>query len=304
MREQVNHPQHYNSHPAGIECISVIRHYTCDISNAIKYLWRAGLKPELGKDDADKEIEDLHKAVFYISDFLGNEKELKHYRRASAAKGYTDYQVCLYMVYSVTGYSVQQITLGYDPNVAAAMRCLLQVGIINGDGEGGILLPRTWRSLLKEAAELIHKRILDIEMMVTAKELHDTCDVLRGYGVEGEEYVIKPGCERSTEPERYDPLNMLVSLGKVYCLVSDKREKPNGALYSPCDNCALRDQCLSQDGTAPSKDLCHLHLADSAQYYLEVGYARYNPHYGTVEVIDEYKEMEEEARRTLDNNDY
>ena len=31
-QEQVNHPKHYNSHPAGIECIDIIRHYTCDIA--------------------------------------------------------------------------------------------------------------------------------------------------------------------------------------------------------------------------------------------------------------------------------
>ena len=57
--EHVNHPQHYNSHPNGIECIDIIRHYVCDIANAIKYLWRAGLKVELGMEDAEKEIEDL-----------------------------------------------------------------------------------------------------------------------------------------------------------------------------------------------------------------------------------------------------
>ena len=55
-KEYVNHPAHYNQHPAGIECIDIIRHYTCDIANAIKYLWRAGLKPEMGKQDAEKKI--------------------------------------------------------------------------------------------------------------------------------------------------------------------------------------------------------------------------------------------------------
>ena len=97
MAEQVNHPAHYNSHPNGIECIDIIRHYTCDIANAIKYLWRAGLKPKWDKaaiereksdagigyserelarlkvkDDAEKEIEDLKKAIFYIEDYQRN----------------------------------------------------------------------------------------------------------------------------------------------------------------------------------------------------------------------------------------
>ena len=67
--EHVNHPKHYNSHPNGIECIDIIRHYVCDIANAIKYLWRAGLKPEMGKENAEKEIEDLKKALWYIEDY-------------------------------------------------------------------------------------------------------------------------------------------------------------------------------------------------------------------------------------------
>ena len=73
--EQVNHPKHYNSHPNGIECIYIIRHYTCDIANAIKYLWRAGLKPDMGKEDAEKEIEDLKKALWYINDYVLNCQE-------------------------------------------------------------------------------------------------------------------------------------------------------------------------------------------------------------------------------------
>ena len=36
--------------------------------NAIKYLWRAGLKKEQGIDEIDKEIEDLKKAIWYIND--------------------------------------------------------------------------------------------------------------------------------------------------------------------------------------------------------------------------------------------
>jgi hypothetical protein len=56
----VDHPAHYNKHPAGIECIDVIEHFGCNIANAMKYLWRAGLKP--GSDL----IQDLEKARWYI----------------------------------------------------------------------------------------------------------------------------------------------------------------------------------------------------------------------------------------------
>ncbi len=42
--DPVNRPSHYNSHPSGVECIEITRHYSCMVGSAIKYLWRAGLK--------------------------------------------------------------------------------------------------------------------------------------------------------------------------------------------------------------------------------------------------------------------
>ena len=58
----VNHPSHYTSDPSGVECLTITRHRNFNIGNAIKYLWRAGLK------DDKKQIEDLQKAIFYIND--------------------------------------------------------------------------------------------------------------------------------------------------------------------------------------------------------------------------------------------
>jgi hypothetical protein len=55
----VNHPEHYTSHPSGVECIQVTEHMNFCIGNAIKYLWRAGLKND--------RIEDLQKAQWYIN---------------------------------------------------------------------------------------------------------------------------------------------------------------------------------------------------------------------------------------------
>ena len=60
--DPVNHPKHYNDHPSGVECITITRHMGFNIGNAIKYLWRAGLK------DKDFEIQDLRKAIWYIED--------------------------------------------------------------------------------------------------------------------------------------------------------------------------------------------------------------------------------------------
>ena len=75
--DSVNHPSHYNSHPSGIECIEIARHHNFNIGNAIKYLWRAGLKSEKGMEDADKQVEDLRKAIFYINDEIERIKSNK-----------------------------------------------------------------------------------------------------------------------------------------------------------------------------------------------------------------------------------
>lgn len=61
-------PEYYRKHPSGVECIDITRYYCFDIGNAIKYLWRAGLKQEEGYTSIGKEIEDLHKAIWYIED--------------------------------------------------------------------------------------------------------------------------------------------------------------------------------------------------------------------------------------------
>lgn len=66
--DNVNHPEHYTSHPSGIECIEITRHYPFSVGNAIKYLWRAGLKKDASLTNNQKEIEDLKKAIFYIND--------------------------------------------------------------------------------------------------------------------------------------------------------------------------------------------------------------------------------------------
>ena len=56
--DAVSSPDHYNSHPSGIECIEVTEHMCFNLGNAIKYIWRCDLKRDA--------IEDLHKARWYI----------------------------------------------------------------------------------------------------------------------------------------------------------------------------------------------------------------------------------------------
>jgi hypothetical protein len=62
MSDMVNHPKHYTAHPSGIEAIEVTRHMNFNLGNAMKYIWRAGVKDEA------KHVEDLKKAAFYIND--------------------------------------------------------------------------------------------------------------------------------------------------------------------------------------------------------------------------------------------
>lgn len=71
--KEVDHPEHYNSHPSGIECIDIVRHENFNRGNAIKYIWRAGLKGK-GLDSA---IVDIEKAIWYLQDELNRIKTMK-----------------------------------------------------------------------------------------------------------------------------------------------------------------------------------------------------------------------------------
>jgi len=57
--DNVEHPSHYTAHPSGVECIAITEHFNFNLGNAIKYLWRAGLKGD--------QVEDLRKAAWYIN---------------------------------------------------------------------------------------------------------------------------------------------------------------------------------------------------------------------------------------------
>jgi len=62
--DPVNHPVHYNTHPAGIECIDVVEWLPFNVGNAIKYLWRAPHKSK--GTSTSTELQDLKKAIWYI----------------------------------------------------------------------------------------------------------------------------------------------------------------------------------------------------------------------------------------------
>lgn len=70
MTDAVNHPEHYTSHPSGIECIQVAETMGFNLGNALKYIWRAGLKGDA--------IEDLRKAAWYLNREIGRREVEEH----------------------------------------------------------------------------------------------------------------------------------------------------------------------------------------------------------------------------------
>jgi Protein of unknwon function (DUF3310) len=78
MTDNVNNPKHYNSHPSGVECITVTEHMNFNLGNAVKYLWRT---------DHKNGLEDLKKARWYIDreiQRLENNNEAKVPENAAA----------------------------------------------------------------------------------------------------------------------------------------------------------------------------------------------------------------------------
>ena len=157
----------------------------------------------------------------------------------------------------------------------------------------------------KAPIENIQQRIIDINGALLDKEIASTAAVLNGHPIDGEDYVSKPGCVRETEPEKYDPLNMIIACGRAYSLTDEVRKKENGALRTPCDNCDLQEFCFDDwrhPETSARHNLCRLHDAQTNEYYREVGVAKYSPRFGTVEVVDEMKEAELELKRLEEDN--
>lgn len=121
--DNVNHPAHYTSDPSGVECIEITRHRDFNIGNAIKYLWRAGRKedPTMGK--AEKTVEDLRKAIFYIKDeikLLGGSVEDP--KPASQETSVADAPDSVYLIYK------DGTAAAYDPANKPSAAIKLEAG--------------------------------------------------------------------------------------------------------------------------------------------------------------------------------
>jgi len=73
MTDPIN-PDHYREHPSGVECIEITEHMNFCLGNAVKYIWRAGLK-------SPNPLQDLTKAAWYIDREI--ERLRQYYRDAS-----------------------------------------------------------------------------------------------------------------------------------------------------------------------------------------------------------------------------
>lgn len=115
--DNVNHPKHYTSHPSGIECIEITRHHCFSIGNAIKYLWRAGLKDDSSLSSKEKEIEDLEKAIWYINDRLNY---ITHLPKTNSIILYNQHP---------SKYCIADITMWFVPSIAKALESLCLTGL-------------------------------------------------------------------------------------------------------------------------------------------------------------------------------
>lgn len=82
MSDPVNHPDHYRSHPSGVECIQITEHMNFCLGNAIKYIWRCG--------DKGRPLEDLRKARWYLDREIARRERIEINRQHMQERKYLD----------------------------------------------------------------------------------------------------------------------------------------------------------------------------------------------------------------------
>ena len=73
--EAVEHPDHYTSHPSGVECLDVTEHMNFCLGNVMKYIWRC--------DEKGNALEDLKKARFYLDREIMRREAMPAVQRSS-----------------------------------------------------------------------------------------------------------------------------------------------------------------------------------------------------------------------------
>lgn len=133
MKNNVNRPEHYTTHPSGVECLTITKDMDFCLGNAFKYLFRCGSK--------GSPLEDLQKAAFYLNFVLETRR-----------KGWPRIADLLHSHYSVgldaphTVWCVVHAECRYSGHMAAAL----------GNVWAAYACPRTM-VFLKRALESIRK---------------------------------------------------------------------------------------------------------------------------------------------------
>lgn len=87
VNDMINHPNHYNWAP--VECLEIAEHYSFDIGNTIKYVYRRNFK--------DSPLKDLLKAEFYLNRAAAEAVRTRQDFVSSNDKRLTD-QACIIMM--------------------------------------------------------------------------------------------------------------------------------------------------------------------------------------------------------------
>lgn len=142
MSDRVEHPSYYQGRN-GIETIEIIRHYTCDIANALKYLTRAGLKGESGMTQREKEMEDCRKAIWYLRDYMQNAPKVQRTTVGAKAR-------------HPSGIECEMVASCYCREIAQAFRELWFVGLIV---DGVLTRPRGEMTKVSNAIREIERHL-------------------------------------------------------------------------------------------------------------------------------------------------
>ena len=67
--DPVKKPEHYNSHPSGVETYEITRHHCFTIGNVLKYVMR--------HEHKGCPLQDLEKAAWYLNKKIEHYKELE-----------------------------------------------------------------------------------------------------------------------------------------------------------------------------------------------------------------------------------
>lgn len=145
MTHPVHSPRHYTSHPSGVECIQITRHMNFNLGNAVKCLWRNGLK------DGQPAIQDLQKAIWYIQD------EIDRMERATIQQRINE------IVYDIDNYLADESkadkmlfldteTTGLDDKAQ-----VIQLAIIDEDGDMIVNTLLDTYTIISPEAYRVHK---------------------------------------------------------------------------------------------------------------------------------------------------